>query len=141
MGQGFPAGEARHAVGREKGAERGRQVVGLPGRGRDREHEPGGAPVRAAGQRGRQHRPQRRRRDQVFTGEGGGLAVRGRAERRSGLWDRAGFRARDRDLQLGVVDDDGEQSCEAHDVLVIAVRPLSWLPLCLRRDPSVGVTA
>ena len=82
MGQGLPAREVGHAVGREKGAERGGQVFGLPGRGRDREHEPRGAPGRAARQRGRQHRPQRRRRDEVLTGEGGFLAVRARAGRR-----------------------------------------------------------
>ena len=45
---------------------------------------------------------------------------------------RAGLRARDRAAQLRIVVENGEQSCEAHDVLVIAVRPSSWLP----RDPG-----
>ena len=78
--QGFPAGEARHAVRREERAEPGRQVLGLPGRGRDREHEAGGA---VRGQHGRQHRPQRRRRDQVFPGERRGAQDSARLEFRT----------------------------------------------------------
>ncbi len=140
--QGLPAGEVRHAVGREEGAERGRQVVGLPGRGGDREHEPGGARLRAAHQRGRQHRPQRRRRDQVFAGERGNLAARARpgVGRRPALRDRADFRARDHAPQLRIVVENGEQSCEAHDVLVIAFRPLSWPPCALGGTVTSGGT-
>src|SRR5271167_4181059 len=67
------------------------------------------------GPRGRQHPPQRRRRAPVFTGEGDVLAVLRRAGRRTALSRRVGFgfRARDRTVQLGVVVDDAEQSCEA----------------------------
>ena len=135
--QGLPAGEARHAVRGQERAEPGRQVLGLPGRGRDGEHESRGAlPLcigllrarrlragpAAPGQRGRQHRAQRRRRHQVDAGRArAGRAGAGR------LW--AGRRARDHGAELRVVVENAEQSCEAHDVLVIAVRPSTWLPL------------
>ena len=54
-----------------------------------------------AGQRGGQHRPQRRRRDQVFTGERGAPIVRGGADRGPALEDRFGVGTRDHVCAVG----------------------------------------
>ena len=87
MRQRLPAREAGHAARGQEGAEGRGQVVGLPGGGGDREHEPGlGCPVEA-GQRRGQHRSQRRRRDQVLPREGDGAA----SDAQGGI----GFRTRD----------------------------------------------
>ena len=124
--QGLPAGEARHAVRGEERAEPGRQVLGLPGRGRDGEHEPGGAPggpgpARPPAPGAARAAPPGRCRPGRCRPAGAGRAGAGR------VW--AGRRARDHVAQLRVVVENAEQSCEAHDVLVIAVRPSTWLPL------------
>ena len=66
--QGLPTGEKRHAVRRQERAEPGRQVLRLPGRGRDREHEPG--PVRSGGT------PPRRVSAAASTGRSAGGATR-----------------------------------------------------------------
>ena len=127
--QGLPAGEVRHAVRREERAQSGGEVLGLPSRGRDREHESGPLSLRtgpvAPRKGGRQHRAQRRRCHQVRIDRVG-----------------TGSRAREHVAQLRVVVENVEQSCEAHDVLVIAVSPWSWLPLapdltgCGQHEPA-----
>src|SRR5271156_656339 len=84
--QGFPAGEAGHAArGKERAQGRG-QVFGLAGGGGDREHEAVRS-VSLTGQRGGEHRPEGRRRDEIFSGGGGGVSP--------DLWNSVGFRTRD----------------------------------------------
>ena len=86
MRQGFPAGEASHAARWKEGAQGRGQVFGLAGGGGDREHEAVRS-VGLTGQRGGEHRPEGRRRDEIFSGEGGGVSP--------DLWDSVGFRTRD----------------------------------------------
>jgi len=117
--QRLPAREARHAVGGQERTQPVDQVVRLTGRRRDRQHE-----AASLGQRRGQHRPQRRRRDQVRPGRvfGGGAVCR----------------PGDQVVQPGVIVESSEQSCEAHDVLVIGVRPVSRLPSACRPARIAG---
>src|SRR6185312_4110610 len=88
---------------------------------------PGGlsAPPYPSDKSSGQHRAQRRRCHQVRIDRVG-----------------TGCRAREYVAQLRVVVENVEQSCEAHDVLVIAVSPSCWLPLapdltrCGQHEPA-----
>ena len=77
--QRLPAREADHPVRGQERAQRGGQILGLAGRGRDRQHEL----ARLGGQRRGEHGPQGRRRDEVDARQhvrsGGGLQLTGSA--------------------------------------------------------------